>query len=147
MPFLEEREPGRAGHAWLAIAAATLTLVGLYLWPWWSDGTTFLEYRDDLGRRGTHGAWWNAVWLGWFRFGFALQTVAVLVLPFAVVRRDGWHWLSAAAVLGAGWQLVGVLGSTVFHTSPAPFLGPLAGLLAAVAWLAGRAPRRRTSSA
>ncbi|MEV8096908.1 hypothetical protein [Kitasatospora sp. NPDC085879] len=146
MPLIEHQEPSRVGQAWLAVAAAALTLIGLYLWPWWSGGTTFLDFRDDLSTpRG--GQWWNAVWVSWFRFGFAVQTVAVLVLPFAAVRRDRWHWLAAAAVLGAAWQLVGVLGSTVFHTTPAPFLGPLAGLLAALAWLTGRARRRTTARA
>ncbi|MEV6205673.1 hypothetical protein [Kitasatospora sp. NPDC051914] len=150
MPLIDHTRRSRAGYAWLAVVAAVLTLVGLYVWPWWSGrhSTTFLEYREDFLTDRTSGdQWWNVLYESWFRFGFAVQTVAVLVLPIAVLRWDRWHWLSAAAVLGAVWQLVGVLGSTVFHTTPAPFLGPLAGVLAAVAWLGGRFERRQPAGA
>ncbi|MCX5207816.1 hypothetical protein OG689_00515 [Kitasatospora sp. NBC_00240] len=147
MPLIDPLPPSKAPSAVLAAAALVLTLVGLYLWPWWSSGyhdSTFLEFRQEYADGpALPSPWWNVFYTSWFQYGYLVQTVAVLVLPFAVVRNDRWHWLSLLAVLTCGWQLVGVLGSTIFHTTPAPFLGPLAGVLALVGWALGRrrAPR------
>ncbi|OKI17511.1 hypothetical protein [Streptomyces sp. CB03911] len=147
MPFIEPAPPSKTPSAVLAAAALVLTLVGLYLWPWWSSGyrdSTFLEFRQEYADGPNPGSpWWNVLYISWFQYGYVVQTVAVLALPFTVVGEDRWHWLSLLAVLTCGWQLIGVLGSTIFHTTPAPFLGPLAGVLALVAWALGRrkAPR------
>ncbi|MFC9324239.1 hypothetical protein [Kitasatospora sp. NPDC057015] len=147
MPLIEPAPPSKAPAVWLAVVAVVLTLVGLYVWPWWSFGSdrTFLEFRQEYAHGANPGApWSDVVYISWFRYGYLLQTIAVLVLPFAVVREDRWHWLALPAVLGCAWQLFGVLGSTVFRTTPAPFLGPLAGFLALLGWLLGRrtVPRR-----
>jgi hypothetical protein len=130
------------GARWLAGAAAALTLLGLYAIDWWPSGfpdPSFMEFREDYvaGLADDTTPWWNVFHDSWFRFGFLFQTFAVLLLPFTVGLRGRAHWLSALAVLGAVWQLVGVLGSTIFNITFAPFMGPIAGLLALAAW--GRA--------
>ncbi|MEK2491624.1 hypothetical protein WN990_18915 [Kitasatospora purpeofusca] len=146
MPLIDPAPPGKGAPVALGVAALLLTLIGLYLWPWWPDGfsdPTFLEFRKEYTDGPPAVTWWDTVYYSWFQYGYLVQTVSVLVLPFTVARDDRWHWLSLAAVLTCGWQLAGVLGSTVVHTTPAPFLGPLAGILALVGWLLGRrkAPR------
>ncbi|MFE7775378.1 hypothetical protein ACFU5O_16055 [Streptomyces sp. NPDC057445] len=133
---------------WLAAIATVLTVLGLYVLPWWPSDypdPTFLEYRAEYvaDLADNTAPWWNAFHDSYFVVGFAVQTAAVCLLPFVVARRDRWHWLSVLAVLGAIWQLIGVLGSTIFHTTPAPFLGPLAGLLGLTAWLLARPAQRQ----
>ncbi|MFJ8434939.1 hypothetical protein ACIQ9P_26925 [Kitasatospora sp. NPDC094019] len=149
MPLIDPAPPDRRPSTALAVAAVLLTLTGLYLWPWWPSGfpdAKFLEFRQEYAHGALPGSpWWDVVWISWFQYGYLVQSAAVLVLPFTVARHDRWHWLSLLAVLTCGWQLAGVLGSTVFHTTPAPFLGPLAGILALVAWLLARRRAPRTA--
>jgi hypothetical protein len=139
---------GRAVAAhWLAAIAAALTVLGLYVLPWWPSrfpDPTFLEFRAEYVAELADDTtpWRNVFHDSYFVFGFGFQTGAVLLLPFVVARGDRWHWLSALAVLGAVWQLIGVLGSTIFHITFAPLLGPLAGLLGLIAWLLARPGRR-----
>lgn len=131
----------------LAVVAAALTLLGLYVLPWWPSGypdPTFLQFRAqyvaDIADDTT--PWWNVFHESYFTFGFGIQTAAAVLLPFVVARRDRWHWLSVLTVLAALWQLIGVLGATLFHITLAPLLGPLAGVLGLIGWLLARRRRR-----
>jgi hypothetical protein len=131
----------------LSDPAAALTILGLYVFAWWPSGfptPRFLAFRAgyvaDLADDDT--PWWNVFPDSYFVFGFAVQTAAFVVLPFVVANRNRLHWLSAVAVLASVWEVIGVKGGTLINTTAAPWLGPLAGVLALIGWLLARSARR-----
>lgn len=51
MPLIDPAPPGKGAPVALGVAALLLTLIGLYLWPWWPSGfsdPTFLEFRREF---------------------------------------------------------------------------------------------------
>jgi uncharacterized membrane protein YgdD (TMEM256/DUF423 family) len=129
----------------LTVTATVLTLCGLYVMDWFPsrviDPHTFLEYRSEhvaARAQATEQEWWEVVSLTYFEIGYVVQTAAFLLLPFVVARRDRWHRLAVLTLLGAVWQVVGLLGSEIVNTTVAPVVGPFAGILAFVGWRLAR---------
>jgi hypothetical protein len=139
---------GKVTAACLLSATATaLTLLGLYVFAWWPSrfaNPTFLEFRADYVADLANGdaPWWNVFADSYFVFGFGVQTAAFVVLPFVVASRGRLHWLSAIAVLASIWEVIGVKGGSLIFTTAAPWLGPLAGVLALIGWRLARSARR-----
>ncbi|MCP2259955.1 hypothetical protein LX15_003664 [Streptoalloteichus tenebrarius] len=139
----DDTSGGLLAARWLAAVAAVVTVLGLYVLPWW-PGESFLEFRAGYLLGGADGLppWWSSFPASYFCFGFVPHTVAVLVPPLVVARADRWRLLSAPALVGALWQVLAVRGAPLVNTTGAPYLGAVAGMLLVIAWWLGRVAAR-----
>ncbi|SHG05941.1 hypothetical protein [Streptoalloteichus hindustanus] len=139
----DDTSGGLLAARWLAAVAAVVTLLGLYVLPWW-PGESFLEFRAEhlAGRVDPDPTWWKSLQRGYFRFGFVAHSVVSALPPFVVARPDRWRSLTGLALLGAAWQLLAVRGATLINTTGVPYLGSVAGMLVVIAWWLGRVSAR-----